>query len=113
MNPLHDAWFLLRNSPLPLASASVFFLLGLWFAFLLWHRWVRHLHVMRREHRELATRVADLKDGRQVPQQGQFASGDTSLPPPRSPREEARVRSLIATAAAALAARAKTLDGNV
>ena len=61
MTNFHDAWFLLQHSAYPVASGVVFFLLGLWFAYLLWHRWVRHLHVLKRENQELRRQIADIE----------------------------------------------------
>lgn len=141
MTNLEDAWFLLRQSAYPVASGVVFFLLGLWFAFLLWHRWVRHLHEWQQENKELEGLVTSLKGG-QTPSSSRsarelqrrlqaFFSGrlDPDDAGPKAQYREAgisegfvsgvrhsrsddsHVRSLIAAAAAAFAARTKALDG--
>lgn len=136
MTNFHDAWFLLQHSAYPVASGVVFFLLGLWFAYLLWHRWVRHLHVLKRENQELEDQVQTLKRSRSTGElpssprdiqsrlrtffglaespglegedkRPRSSSPFSSSPVPRTPR----VQSLIATAAAAFAARTKALDG--
>lgn len=137
MTNFNDAWFLLQHSAFPVISGIVFFLLGLWFAFLLWHRWVRHLHVLKRENQELEEQVQNLQSNRtedglpssprdiqrrlrsffgiQEPEtedEGYSPRPPATFPSAPSAPRTPRVQSLIATAAAAFAARTKALDGN-
>lgn len=140
MTNFGDAWFLLKHSAYPVTCGVLFFLLGLWFAYLLWHRWVRHLHVLRREHRELETTVKLLQEERsaggghapaEVERRVRVLFGleqrrpgleqrrafpDTRTQPvlresPASGIRNPGVQSLIAVAAKAFAARREALDG--
>jgi hypothetical protein len=135
MTNFDDAWFLLQHSAFPVVSGVVFFLLGLWFAYLQWHRWVGHLHQWERENRELEEEVRDLEKGdpghsrlsaegrvrlaRELFETATDESATFYSEAPRSPFRQdsdapsrpARVRALLAAAAAAFSARRNTLDG--
>ncbi|MEM0970242.1 MAG: hypothetical protein AAF191_02650 [Verrucomicrobiota bacterium] len=76
MKALSDSWFVLQHSAYPWWTGGLFFLLGVWFGYLQWHRWAHHFAVLRSERAKLQKELAEMEQTREAQPGSGAASSD-------------------------------------